>query len=83
MPEGEDWLLRPVFAGCIKYESLIDGTLDLADVALLNDALDVQAENQDRVNDAQQRGAGRNQRGGRFGLGGDPLTLLEGGARQR
>ena len=82
MPEGEDWLLRPVFAGCIKYESLVDGTLDLADVALLNDALDVQQENQDRINDAQQRGAGRNRRGGGL-LGGDPFTLLEGGDRQR
>jgi len=83
MPEGEDWLLRPVFAGCIKYESLIDGTLDLADVALLNDALDVQQENQDRLSDAQQRGVGRNKRGMGL-LGGDPLTLLEGGnARQR
>lgn len=78
MPEGEDWLLRPVFAGCIKYESLIDGTLDLADVALLNDALDVQAENQERMDDAQKR-VGRTSPM----MGGDPFTLLEGGARQR
>ncbi len=76
MPDGEDWLLRPVFAGCIKYESLIDGTLDLADVALLNDALDVQQENQDRVNDQQER-VGRTSP-----MGGDPMNLL-GGAQQR
>jgi hypothetical protein len=74
MPDGDDWLLRPVFAGCIKYESLIDGTLDLADVALLNDALDVQQENQDRVNDAQER-VGRT---GSTPLGGNPLSLLGG-----
>jgi hypothetical protein len=73
MPDGDDWLLRPVFAGCIKYESLIDGTLDLADVALLNDALDVQQENQDRVNDAQER-VGRTQ----SMMGGNPLSLLGG-----
>ena len=29
-----------------KYESLIDGTLGLADLALMNDALDVQDENE-------------------------------------
>ncbi|WP_436404819.1 DUF6889 family protein [Achromobacter ruhlandii] len=28
-----------------KYESLKDGTLDLADVSLMNDALDVRAAN--------------------------------------
>jgi hypothetical protein len=28
------------------YESLINGALDLADVALMNDALDVMEENQ-------------------------------------
>ena len=73
MPEGEDWLLRPVFAGCIKYESLIDGTLDLADVALLNDALDVQQENQDRLSDFQERVGRRTSTGG-----GNPLSLLDG-----
>lgn len=48
LPNGEDWLLRPVEFGWIKYESLIDGTLDLADVALLNDAIDIMLENQYR-----------------------------------
>lgn len=45
MADGSDWLLRPVLAGVCKYESLIDGTLDLVDVARLNDALDVRAYN--------------------------------------
>lgn len=31
--------------GLCKYESLKDGTLDLADIALMNDALVVKAEN--------------------------------------
>lgn len=48
MPDGEDWLLRPVLAGCCRYESLVDGTLSLEDVACMNDALDVRAENEAR-----------------------------------
>lgn len=39
-------VLRPVLAGLCKYESLIDGTLDLADIALMNDALAVRADNE-------------------------------------
>lgn len=29
-----------------RYESLKDGTIDLADISLMNDALDVLSENQ-------------------------------------
>jgi len=46
LPDGEDWLLRPVVRGMCRYESLKDGSLDLSDIALMNDALDVVAENQ-------------------------------------
>lgn len=35
--------------GLVKYESLIDGTVDLCDVALLNDAISVRRENEARV----------------------------------
>ncbi|WP_407056615.1 DUF6889 family protein [Burkholderia seminalis] len=45
MPSGEDWLLEPVARGWCKYESLIDGSLSLDDVALMNDALAVRADN--------------------------------------
>lgn len=55
MPGGEDWLLRPVIKGMCRYESLKDGTLDLADVALMNDALDVQAENERRYLEAVKK----------------------------
>lgn len=48
MPEDEDWLFRPVLRGVCRYESLIDGTLSLRDLARLNDALDVERENQAR-----------------------------------
>jgi Family of unknown function (DUF6889) len=40
-----DWLLRPVVKGMCRYESLKDGTIDLADIALMNEALDVVGEN--------------------------------------
>jgi hypothetical protein len=36
-----------VIKGLCRYESLIDGTVDLADVALMNDALDVIDENRE------------------------------------
>jgi hypothetical protein len=41
-----DWLLRPVVMGMCNYESLKDGTLDLADIALMNDTLSVKSDNE-------------------------------------
>lgn len=35
--------------GLVKYESLIDGAVDLADIALLVDALSVKNENERRI----------------------------------
>ena len=49
MEEGEDFLLRPVINGMCRFESLKDGTIDLYDIVLMNEALDVQAENTYRV----------------------------------
>lgn len=49
MAEGEDWLMRPVMRQLCKYESLLDGTLDLADLGRLNDAIEVDDENRARV----------------------------------
>jgi hypothetical protein len=43
----ERWVMRPALDGLCKYESLIDGTLDLADIVRMNDALDMQAERQE------------------------------------
>ncbi|MEQ1966249.1 hypothetical protein ABLA30_04195 [Xenorhabdus nematophila] len=37
--------MRPVHNGMCKFESLKNGVIDLADIALMNDALDVDAEN--------------------------------------
>ena len=49
MTSGEDWLLRPILRGLCKYESLKDGSLDLLDISKLNEALDVESENQRRL----------------------------------
>ena len=38
-----------------RYESLKDGTLDLADIALMNDALAVKADNEMLANKALER----------------------------
>ena len=54
LPEGESYLLRPVSDGLCKYESLKDGTLDLEDIAKLNDLLDVKAENERRFRKANE-----------------------------
>jgi hypothetical protein len=48
MLNNEDWLMRPVLRQLCKYESLLDGTLGLLDIARLNEALDVEQENQRR-----------------------------------
>ncbi|WP_172670368.1 DUF6889 family protein [Chromobacterium subtsugae] len=37
------------------YESLKNGALDLADIALMNDALDVRADNEQRLREYQER----------------------------
>jgi hypothetical protein len=50
-----DWLLRPVLSGLCLYESLKDGTLDLADIALMNEALDVRLVNQAKADAAQAK----------------------------
>lgn len=55
LPDGLMYMMRPVIQGMCKYESLIDGSLDLADVALMNAALQVDAENQLRLAEAAQK----------------------------
>ncbi len=51
-----DWLMRPVLRGLCRYESLKDGTLDLADIALMNEALSVEDENAYRAQEAMKNG---------------------------
>lgn len=54
MAGKEDWLLRPVLEGMCLYESLKDCSLDLEDVARMNDALDARAENERRYRKANE-----------------------------
>jgi hypothetical protein len=54
MNEGEEWVMRPVLRQLCKYESLLDGSVDLADLARMNDALDVQDENERRARKADE-----------------------------
>ncbi len=49
------WALRPVRKGMCRYESLLDGTLDLVDIARMNDYLDVVEENEARAYKAMRR----------------------------
>lgn len=55
MPEEETWLFRPVMEKLCRYESVIDGTLDLGDIKTLNNILDVWHENERRLTEAAQR----------------------------
>lgn len=54
MGDDEDWLIRPVLEGLCRYESLKDGTIDLEDIAKMNDAIDVKIENENRYRKANQ-----------------------------
>lgn len=54
MGEGDDWVMRPVIEGMCSYESLMNCSLDLADIARMNDALDVKDENEKRYRKAQE-----------------------------
>ena len=46
--------MRPVLRGLCRYESLLNGRLRLLDVAKMNEALDVEHENQ-RIAGSQKR----------------------------
>ncbi len=54
MADKEDWVMRPVLEGLCKYESLLDGTLDLADIARMNEAIDVRDENANRYRESNK-----------------------------
>jgi hypothetical protein len=53
MTDGEDYIYRPVLRGLVRIESLLDGTVGLLTVAKLNEALDVENENHNRMRSAQ------------------------------
>ena len=55
MPDGLDYILRPVLRGLCKYESLKDCTLSLFDISVLNDALDCSVENERRQQESAKK----------------------------
>lgn len=59
MPDGQSWLFAPVDRGYCRYESLFDGTVDLRDVARMNDLIAVSNENRSRARKAAQDEAAR------------------------
>jgi hypothetical protein len=52
--EAEEWCLRPVEAGLCKVESLLDGTIMLDHLAMLNEMLDVKYENEAIMHEAMK-----------------------------
>jgi hypothetical protein len=57
MMEDEDVLFRPVLRGILAPERLLDGSVDLQFVMLLNEAMIVEGENQRRVSSALRHAA--------------------------
>jgi hypothetical protein len=55
MNDDADFLWRPILEGIFSGESLINGTIDLMDIAEAHDALDVRSENERRAQAAMQR----------------------------
>ena len=54
MADKEDWIMKPVLEGLCSYESLLNGVLDLEDIARMNEAIDVKYENQNRYRKANE-----------------------------
>ena len=52
LPGNLNWLYRPWLAGRMQFYELADGTYDLADIAEMNEALDVESENMRRAHEA-------------------------------
>jgi hypothetical protein len=54
MPDDEGWLYRPMMRGLCRYESLLDGSIGMVDLAVMNDLVDVQDENDARARRAAE-----------------------------
>lgn len=49
--------MAPVLAGMVPYAALIDGSVDLEDLSMMNDALQARAENDSRARLAAKKEA--------------------------
>ncbi len=52
MTDGTDWIMRPILRGLCRYGEVKSGEVNLADIARMNDAIDVFDENAIRVREA-------------------------------
>ena len=55
LPNDMDWFWRPMMRGLCRYESLVDGTMHIEDVATMNAVLDAADENQHRAVKAAEK----------------------------
>jgi len=55
MPDHSDYLMEPVRRQMCRYESLKDGTLDLEDIAHMNDYIALSADNEAIAQDEAER----------------------------
>jgi hypothetical protein len=49
-----DWLMRPILSGVCSYDALFDERYNLVDFAIMNDALNIQNENERRLDAAEK-----------------------------
>lgn len=56
MPDGEEWYLAPIELGYYTHPQLKDGTVLIEDIAEINDAISVAAENRRRMHEALKNG---------------------------
>lgn len=56
MVDGLLWVLRPWLVGRVDFHQLRDGTYDLADIYMMNEALDVWNENEYRMSVGSKNG---------------------------
>lgn len=54
MPDNDDYVMKPVLEGMCLYENIKACLIDLEDIAKMNDALDVKAENEKRYQRANE-----------------------------
>jgi hypothetical protein len=62
MHDEMDWVMRPVLEGLCHYESLKDCSIDLEDIARMNEALDVRFHNKNLVEEHYYRQQEANRR---------------------
>jgi hypothetical protein len=55
LPDDLDYIMRPVLAGMVTMGEIRAKLVDLADIALMNDALLIRAENEYRAMEASRQ----------------------------